>query len=368
MSEKCVGCGATIQTNNPNKPGYISKPVYEKRQDDFYCQRCFSLKHYNRNIDYEFDSNQYQKAIEDVRNGNGLIVYVIDLFNLDSTLFDNINQIYNSKNILIVANKVDLFLNSINLNKTDDYLRYYLKSKKINYVDLMLISSYKQKDIKELIYRINELRNNKNVYFVGMTNVGKSSLINQIIKVHTNIDNLITVSNMINTTLDNIYIPLDDNSFIVDTPGIINKNSITNFISKETLSKITPRIYIKPKTFQLNPNQTLFICGFVRIDFTKGVKSSFITNFSNDLLVHRTKYENADNFYKAHLDDVLQIPSKDDRNKLGSFTSTRLVTFNERNKIDIVIDGLGFITVFGVGEALVRTFENIKIVVRKAIL
>ena len=48
MKIKCIGCGATIQTENVNKKGYIDKKVLENRKDQFYCKRCFDLKHYNK--------------------------------------------------------------------------------------------------------------------------------------------------------------------------------------------------------------------------------------------------------------------------------------------------------------------------------
>ena len=51
----CIGCGAKIQSTNPLKEGYINIDVLnkKKREDrDFYCKRCFDLKHYNKNTDH----------------------------------------------------------------------------------------------------------------------------------------------------------------------------------------------------------------------------------------------------------------------------------------------------------------------------
>ena len=45
---KCIGCGATIQTENPKEIGYTPKSSVEKMENQIiYCQRCFKLKHYN---------------------------------------------------------------------------------------------------------------------------------------------------------------------------------------------------------------------------------------------------------------------------------------------------------------------------------
>lgn len=367
MIEICIGCGAKIQTKDPNKPGYINESVLAKRSEDFYCQRCFTLKHYNRNIEYPLNSKAYLDTIAMISNDDGLIVYVCDIFNFEGTIISEMNKLYNSKNILIVANKVDLFMRPFNINKMEMYMRNYLKRLKIDYLDLLLISSFKQDDIINLIEQINIYRNHKNVYFIGMTNVGKSSLINRIIKLHTNVEDLITVSNLINTTLDSIHIPLDDKAFLIDTPGIINEEAISNYLSKESLEQITPNTYIKPKSFQLSPAQSLFIAGFVRLDFLKGKRSSFITYFRNDLLIHRTKLENADAFSKNHHQDILKIPTNDEIAKLGS-NSQRKVSFSADNNIDVVIPGLGFISLHGEGEINIKSFSNIKIFIRKAII
>lgn len=367
MKEKCLGCGAIIQTEEPNKKGYIDPAVYIKKKEDFYCKRCFLLRNYNSNIEYEFDSEEYLNNLDLIKKDDGLIVHVVDIFDLNGTLLKNINQIFNTKNIIFAFNKVDLYMNSINVNRINHYLRVLLKDFNIKYLDLALISSFRNNDITELLDLIKVHKNKKNVYFVGMTNVGKSSIINKIIKMMVNEDNLITVSNTMNTTTDNIYIPYDAKTFLVDTPGIINKKHLMYYINKESLEAITPKKFIKPRTFQLYPDQTLFIQGFLRMDFFEGVKSSFVTNFNNDLLIHRTKTVNADDFYSNHKDDILLIPSEEERKRLGN-EKTYNFKFDLDDKIDLVISGLGFISIYGEGKVLIKTFQNIEIIKRKAII
>jgi ribosome biogenesis GTPase YqeH len=367
MKEICVGCGAQIQTTDSNQKGYIDEEVYLKRKSDFYCKRCFSLRHYNKNIEYQIDSQKYLENLELIKKDRGLIVNIVDLFDLEGTIIPDINKIFDTDNILFVLNKVDLFLDSININKIENYIFKYLKDKKIKVLELVSMSSFNNDDITYLIDAIKEFKQDKNVYFVGMTNVGKSSIINKIIGQLKNSDDLITVSNTMNTTLDNIYIPYDRKTFLVDTPGIINKKNLMNFLDKASMEEITPKSYVRPKTFQLSPEQTLFVLGVVRVDFISGIKSSFVTNFRNDLLVHRTKLANADDFYHDHLDDILKIPNSQERDRLGD-KKVIDVKFNEEEKIDIVISGLGFISVLGVGQLKVSTFKNVHITIRKAIL
>lgn len=366
MKIKCIGCGAIIQTTEPNKSGYIDEKVLQTHEQ-VYCKRCFRLKHYNQNTEIKIDSEEYRKNLEEIKKNPGLIVNVVDLFNLEATLIKDLNQMFKTENILLVANKVDLFLNSININKVKNYLQQYLAKNNLKVKDVIIISSFKKDDIASLIAKILELKKSQNVYFIGATNVGKSSIINQIIAHYENQDDLITVSNMINTTLGNIYIPFADGSYLVDTPGIIIEDSINNYLDKSTLEGITPKSFVRPKTFQLNPSQTLFIAGFARIDFIQGEKSSFITNFNNDLIIHRTKIENASSFYQNHYLDILKYPNEKDIKLLGKIKKLQF-NFTKEEKIDIVISGLGYITISGEGNIDLYTFSNINIIKRKAII
>ena len=370
MNIKCLGCGASIQTEDINKAGYIDKDVLAKYKDgNFYCKRCFDLKHYNKNITLEMDNERYYKNLEAIKKDKGLIVYIVDLLDLDGTIIPNINDLYKSDNILLVANKIDLFLNSINKNNIYNYLRRYLKELNIKVKDVFLMSSFNDNDIDDLIEAIKLIKkDHQNVYFVGMTNVGKSTILNKIIYKYTNELDLITVSNNVNTTLDNIYIPFDDNSYFVDTPGILNLDSLIYFLDKDSYKAISPKSYIRPKTFQLNKNQSLFIGGFARIDnLDNDGKTSFITNFNNNLLIHRTKEENADEFYDKHKDDILKNPTKEERDKLGKLISKEIIISKDK-KIDISIYGLGFITISGNGRIRITCFENIKWKIREAII
>lgn len=367
MNIKCIGCGATIQTEDVNKKGYIDKKVLENKKDNFYCKRCFDLKHYNKEQKIKTPLDEYLLNLKTIQKDKGLIVYIVDTFDFEGTLIYNINEILNSSNILLVLNKIDLYLDSLNRNKIKNYVLKFLKEKQIKIKDIMLMSSFNDNDVEELFAKIKQLHNNKNVYFVGMTNVGKSTIINKIIKKYTGEEDIITVSNTLNTTLENIYIPLNDDCYIIDTPGLLNRNNLIYFLDKKTLEYITPKKYVKPKTFQINPGQTLFIQGFVKIDFIEGERSSFVTNFSNNVLIHRTKLENSNEFYEKHKDDILLFPTKQEREKLGNFV-TKKVKFNKDNKIDIAISGLGFVTVFGTGYLEVTYFNNVKVIVRKAMI
>ena len=366
MDIKCMGCGAVIQTKDEAKAGYIEASVLEKHHEEFYCKRCFNLRHYSKNNRISLDEAKLKEEIDFIKKDKGLVCLVADSFDLEGTIHPRINELLDTNNILLVLNKYDLYINDLNLNKLIDYLRQYLKKQNIKIKDLVLISAKKGLGIDELIAKMNGLRNGKNVYFVGMSNVGKSTIINKIIETYTGDNDVITVSNTINTTLANIFIPLDKNSYIVDTPGIINHNNLVYYLEEDTLKQITPTNFIRPKNYQLDAGQSLFIGGFLRLDFVSGAKSSFTCYFGENVVIHRTKLENADSFYQNHLDDILLYPNKTERASLGEIHCRKII-LKEGIKTDISYAGLGFISLSGVGEVNIYYYSKIKVVIRKAI-
>jgi hypothetical protein len=133
------------------------------------------------------------------------------------------------------------------------------------------------------------------------------------------------------------------------------------------LDAITPSRFICPKTFQLSPLQTVFIQGIVRIDFLEGEKSSLITYFKNESLIHRTKLEAADAFYEKHADDLLIIPDVHERQALGPMIHLDY-TIDSGEKKDLSIQGLGFVTITGKMKIRVHTFQKVRVGLREALI
>lgn len=364
MKTKCDGCGVKIQTTNPLMPGYIDPDVYIRNPDSFLCQRCYNLKHRNIYQETKIDEKKFYENIKKI-NENALIIYLVDLFDLEGTFVENINDLFPTQKIILVLNKFDLFLSSTKVMKLKNYIIEMLKEKNIKVSSVQIISSKKDEDVLRIFKEILRLRDNSDVYAFGMTNVGKSTFINALTRLTLEKRSDITISNMPSTTLDLIKIPLNDKTYLYDMPGIINKHQMTYYLDKETINKVLPKKFIKPKVFQLNPLQSVFVGGFASISFVSGKKASFVMTFSNELVIHRTKYENHLDFYEKHKDDILLLPNKDERERLGSIKKEE---FFVDGKKDISISGLGFVTIHGKGKVEVETFENIKVSMRESLV
>ncbi|NEU31613.1 ribosome biogenesis GTPase YqeH [bacterium LRH843] len=362
----CSGCGVTLQSEDKKAIGYSPKSALER--DVPVCQRCFRLTHYNEVQDVSLTDDDFLKILNGLGKTNALIVKVVDIFDFSGSWLPGLHRFVGGNDVLLVGNKVDLLPKSLNPNRLINWMKKSAKELGLKPVDVMLMSAEKGQGVEEVASRIDRIRNGKDVYVVGCTNVGKSTFINQIIKAFGgDTEQLITTSHFPGTTLDMIDIPLDDGKALYDTPGIINHHQMAHYVDKRELKTITPKKEIKAMVFQLNEGQTLFFGGLARFDFAKGERTSFTCYFSNDLHIHRTKTEKADELYKEHLGELLTPPGPQTKEQLPPLVKH---TFQVKDtKVDIVFSGLGWVTINGTNTQIeAHAPKGVNVTIRESII
>lgn len=256
---KCIGCGSILQDTDKNKDGYVLDI------NDKLCQRCFRIRYYNEYKNTIRDNNDYLKILDSINNVD-LVVYVTSLLDIRLDYIDSF------KNVIVVLTKRDILPKSVK----DDKLIKYIKSR-YNPLEVIVVSSVKNYNIDYLFDTLRQYKKN-NIYVVGTTNGGKSTLINKLIKNYSDNDVVITSSMYPSTTLDKIEINILGLN-IIDTPGLINKGSIVNYIDNNLLKKITIKKEIKPKTYQLTGKGSVLIEDLIRLDYdTKGTSMTIYVN------------------------------------------------------------------------------------------
>lgn len=256
---KCIGCGSILQDTDKNKDGYVLDI------NDKLCQRCFRIRYYNEYKNTIRDNNDYLKILDSINNDD-LVVYVTSLLDIRLDYIDSF------KNVIVVLTKRDILPKSVK----DEKLIKYIKSR-YNPLEVIVVSSVKNYNIDYLFDTLRQYKKN-NIYVVGTTNGGKSTLINKLIKNYSDNDVVITSSMYPSTTLDKIEINILGLN-IIDTPGLINKGSIVNYIDNNLLKKITIKKEIKPKTYQLNSKGSILIEDLIRLDYdTNGTSMTIYVN------------------------------------------------------------------------------------------
>lgn len=334
MNDKyCLGCGVKLQDENVLEIGYTTSLENEL------CQRCFRMKNYGEYQIVVKNNDEYISILKSINNTNDLVLYVVDVLNMEEDLA-KIKE-YINNNMILVLNKRDAIPKSVK----DDKIIEYIKNLNIDFKDIIMISSKKNYNIDYLLNRIKYYQTSKNVYVVGNTNSGKSTLINTLMKNYSDNDYQLTMSAMPSTTLNKVSIELNDYLTLIDTPGLVDSGSIVNYVDETVLKKLVPKKEIKPKTYQIKEGECLIIDDLVRIDYEEGSKNSFTIYMSNDLKVKR-----------------LNGLKHDDLKELNK------ISFEINHYEDIVINGMGFIKIVDPGKVSIYIDQKINVFKRKSLI
>ena len=332
--KRCAGCGVLLQDENILQEGYTTN-----LENDL-CQRCFRMKNYGEYQVVTKSNEEYIEILKSVGETKDLVLYITDLLNLEKNI-EEIRTIIPNKMILVL-NKMDVLPKSVKEEK----LKKYLANKDVNFEEIIVISTEKNYNIDYLLKRIKYFQTSKNVYVVGHTNAGKSSLINKLIKNYSDKTQELTMSPLPSTTLNMVNIEINDHLNLIDTPGLVDTGSILNHVTPEMVKKISAKKEIKPRTYQLRKNQSIIIEDLVRIDYVEGEKNSFTVFVSNDLKVKR-------------LLNLFNNEELKDKNK---------ITYNMKYDEDLAISGLGFIKIVDKGVIDVYIDKDVDTFTRRSLI
>lgn len=332
--KRCSGCGVLLQDQNLLQEGYTTS------LENDVCQRCFRMKNYGEYQVVTKSNDEYLKILKSVGETKDLVLYITDLLNLEENIEEIRNIIPNK--MILVLNKKDVLPKSVKEEK----LINYLKEKNIKFEEVIVVSVNKNINIDYLLKRIKYYQTSKNVYVVGHTNAGKSSLINKLISNYSDNTQELTMSPLPSTTLNLVKIDINDYLTLIDTPGLVDNGSILNRVDASMVKKISPKKEIKPRTYQLRKNQSIIIEDLIRIDYVEGEKNSFTLFVSNDLKVKR-------------LLNLFNNDELKDKNKL---------TYEVKYDEDLVINGLGFVKIVNKGVIDVYIDKDIDTFMRKSLI
>lgn len=319
MTKKCIGCGAEL-TLEKGKLGYT------KDIESDLCMRCFNIKNYNKyeKVDHLEEINT---IIKEVKASNDIVIFVVDVFNLSNKIKEIVDYLNN--NVILCITKYDLV--DIDESKILNYLN-------INTLGTIVISSKNNYNLDNLMELIEENKKSNNVYLVGYTNAGKSTLINKIIKNYSNNNYELTTSVLPSTTLNFVKVNVNDNLTLIDTPGIIVSN-IIDYLDEEEIKKVIPKKKIKPQIYQIKTEQTIMVDNFLGIK----IKSYNTVVFYGADGLKYTRYYN----------DIE--------------TSLKIKKIKVSDNSELIVNGFGIIKIKKQTEVQLYLQGNIDIEIRKAL-
>lgn len=361
---KCKGCGALLQTENAEAAGFIP----QLNPDSAYCRRCFRMKHYNELPKIVASNEDYEKVIDDVVKRNGLMIMLVDIFAFKATFHRKMIEKLRDKNVILVANKYDVFPKSTNIEGVVRWLSKECENIHFKVDAIHVVSSKMGYFIDELMHTIDLARRERDVYFVGCANVGKSSLINALLKRNTSIqEDVISTSNIPGTTLNEIRIPFfEDNKAFIDTPGLINEADVLNRLLPISYKKIIPNSEITPKTYQLTNGNAIFLGGLASLEFQMAGKISVTVYTAKELYIHRCRTEKVSYFYQHQLGKLLVPPTEEEASLMRY--QVKDIVFDGRKKRDIWFSGFGFVSILGACRCRITYLEGTEVFTANGII
>ncbi|CAN7939244.1 unnamed protein product [Ixodes hexagonus] len=188
----CGGCGAFLHCTDVSIPGFMPSEVFVSLTEDGLrsqlCQRCLYLQHFNTALNVKVDRDAYLPMLAQVRGKKALALLMVDLTDMPCSLWHDVTQLLGpGQPVLVVANKVDLLpcdspgylarvKACVEQNLKDAGLVQGVKG-------VCLVSAKTGYGVEDLISQLHNVwRMKGDVYLIGCTNVGKSTLFNALLQ------------------------------------------------------------------------------------------------------------------------------------------------------------------------------------------
>ena len=200
----CGGCGAHLHCQDAKMPGFTPVEAFAgKRPDELrltVCQRCYIMEKYNVALKVNVSPGHYESTIAHIASKRAIVLLVVDLLDYPGSVWPGIVDVLGvNKKIILVGNKVDMLPQD-----SDNYLTRVERVMKMAFmekcsrrpearcdpkvVSTCLVSARTGFGVEKLISLVYRAWSENNrgvpptdVYLVGTTNVGKSSIFNQLL-------------------------------------------------------------------------------------------------------------------------------------------------------------------------------------------
>lgn len=340
--KKCSGCGIELQSKDSTKNGYLPQSVIEKNEFPV-CQRCFKIKNYGSYLPIDLTDEDYKNEVKKLISAMDIIVWVVDIIDFEGSFEQEIIDLIKGKKLILAINKVDLIPGGKHAAEVSDWVKVRLFKAGLEAKDIAIVSTKTSYGVNGMIRKLKHfLPRGGKAAIIGVTNVGKSSLINGWFGKDKS-----TVSKYPGTTLKTVMHKFPKFDLVMyDSPGIIPKGRVSDLVCHECNLKIVPSAEISRKTYKIKKDRVIILGGLASVRVLTDAESLPIFSIyaSKFINFHETNMEKADELLRTKVPELLSPPCEECKDSYFADEFKKEIREVEEGE-ELVIKGLGWITV-----------------------
>lgn len=262
----CQGCGATLQTEDPTRFGFVPQHLLE--QETLLCQRCFRINHYGQN---EIGAVKPSDALESISAGvewaTGICL-VVDLLDFEAGLPPALLGLMRGKEVVLAVNKADLIPKTTPLRELGSWVKSRLDHYGVPKAKFVLVSAangYGFPALADLLLTLG-----LNILFVGITNVGKSSVLQRLLHMRIGGGKRAkiepTISPYPGTTVNVSRWSCPGGLVLADSPGFVPQGRISDLVEPELAQEIIPHKSLSSHLYPVRTGDVVLIKSLAAVE------------------------------------------------------------------------------------------------------
>ena len=353
---RCYHCGAILQTENPEEPGYITKSVIEGKRQVLipYCNNCYeSMITLNGSVLDQQVDNDILKVLDDAVATDALIVWVVDLFSFNGTLNPDLIKKLRKQKVWVVGTKRDLFPRGIKDAVFARYIDERFTEAGLKPTAIRIVGAGDGQDAADLFKELNEAREAHDIYMIGKITSGKTSLINKFLKVYENKSKRPVNSQVYEgTSVKVLEMPLSRSSSFFELPGLSQNASAIGLVEKDVLKYIVPKKQVKVSPKLMITGDTLIVGSIAAFSVIEGKPTTYRLYTAEGVESRKIATKDANKLFIENLSKRFLRPVSDRLVTFSDFDMFEYEVEDDNQEHDISIEGLGWIQFTGRGQII----------------
>ncbi|MBQ9458182.1 MAG: hypothetical protein IJU64_06775 [Bacilli bacterium] len=347
---RCHSCGAILQGEDAEKPGYIDPEVLGNLSAKvLFCNHCFAESKYNIAPRSPSADEDIALMLHDAEASDALIVYVVDLFSFENSFIPELTDIISGLPLLVLANKRDLLPSTASDDELCEYVahRCRVASLACKAEDVMLVSLASDSDVSGIWEKIHQKRQGHDVYVIGASLAGKTQLVSSLLHNYSNPTEEAVASVVYPGTSSQVMqIPLDSSAYLYEIPGTSLDNNVISKLNAHGRAQIIPTKAVEATEMHLFPEQGFFLGALARVELLEGPKTEVNIYVSSKVDVVKTYGGDNEVKFFRRIDRGNLVPVAEKGTAPSDFDAFDIVVSEEGSR-DIGIAGLGWFSFTG---------------------